>query len=95
MPAKRCPRKGCKADMRELRADAVWCSRKCYIAVRRDPRAYRDPTPRPRPSGKQISYRKAVEEVAFYLRRAGALTSLQAHELAEDILRRALPERQR
>jgi hypothetical protein len=81
--------------MSELRADALWCSRKCYIAVRRDPRAYRDPTPRPRPSGKQISYRKAVEEVALFLACTESLALAEARKLAERILHDALPERQR
>ena len=92
---KRCPRKGCKADMSLLRSDAVWCSRKCYMTVKRDPSAYRAPTRTPHPGGPQVSYRKAVDEVAFLLTHVVPLDAERATTLAESALRNALPERQR
>jgi hypothetical protein len=91
---KRCPRKGCKADMSALRSDAVWCSRKCYIAVRRDPRAYRAPTTIARPGGRQVSYRKAVDVLtADFVAYGNNPDVVRAY--FERVLARALPERQR
>lgn len=94
--SKRCPRKGCKADMSGMRADAVWCSRKCYIAVRRDPRAYRDPTePSRSRSGRQLSYRRTVEWLTLYLVCTQGLDPQRAQHNAELQLSALLPERQR
>lgn len=92
---KRCPRKGCKSDMSEMRADAVWCSRKCYIAVRRDPKAYRDPTRHESRSGRQISYRKTVDWFAMYLIDAEGYSEDWAHYCAEQIIGELLSDRQR
>ncbi len=81
--------------MSALRSDATWCSRKCYIAVKRDPRAYRAPTRTPRAGGKQASYRKAVDGVTALLRDHYGVDAEDAHLIAEITLTPALPRKQR
>ncbi len=50
----------------------------------------------PRPSGRQLSYRRAVRAVAAYLVGARIIVNpAEAEKVAENILRRVLPARQR
>lgn len=49
----------------------------------------------PRPGGRQLSYRRAVRVLAGYLADQGIATEAQAERVAERVLARALPARQR
>lgn len=80
----------------------LYASNACKARVWKDKTGYRlqgrqerCQTPKERRSGRQVSYRKAVDEVAFFIRYTNQLDPDRARALAEDILTRALPERQR
>lgn len=93
-----CP---CKASLEGMRTDAVWKSKACALRWRRENPGKELPgrnnahiiDTRSR-SGLQLSYRKAVGEVAHLIRPL-ALSPGEATALAEQTLSRALPVRQR
>lgn len=92
---------GCGASLDGMRKDAIYASAHCRTLGWKRRVGYADPrrrkaspngkTGRSKPSGLQVSYRKAVRELADVMD-AGNPESL---ELAGRILARALPERQR
>jgi hypothetical protein len=89
----------CKRRIKGKRPDAKYCSDACRMAAyrsRHDPAGapYR-PDLRPRASGRQVSYRKAVDVVEAVLVECGHPRSDATRVLAERWMRDALPERQR
>lgn len=92
-----CARPGCGASLSGMRANAVWCSRACYIAAKRAARADTTPTRRVkrRPGGRQASLGPAIRMVAAGLVDEFGLSEAQAERLARKWLARALPARQR
>lgn len=93
--AVRCSRKGCLADMADMRSDALWCSRACYERVRRSESAHRSPMPQSGPSGLQVSYRRAVLAMAICLSTVHDVPVAQAQAEAEGFLGYALSDAQR
>lgn len=105
-----CARPECGRSLRGMRTDAVWCSEACR---KRDAREHpaehaqrrRSPDKAPtkrrrRPSGLQISYQRAVRELANELAGLPPATDhdrAPAHHrrVAADVLSRALSDRQR
>lgn len=93
---------GCKRSLNGMRRDAVWYSRACAVRWARsnpgksllDAHSANGGRTRRRsgPSGRQVSYRKAVATLADWL---NVLPTDDSTLHAEEILRPALPARQR
>ncbi len=87
----------CGGSLWGVRADAKWCSAACRMAAYRAAKASRTRNQRrSRPGGRQISYGVAVRMLVRYLVQAQiAADAEQAQAVAERVLTRALPARQR
>lgn len=97
-----CANKNCGASLDGMRASARYCSAGCRTAGWKDRKGitgYRavkaSLNGRRKPSGMQISYRKAVEALARRLAALGPLGPDDALTAAERVLRPALSDRQR
>jgi hypothetical protein len=100
-----CAHEGCSTVLAGARPEAVYCSAACRTAAWRARSGYRIPTlseqrkpsqnGRAKPSGLQVSYRKAVDQVADMLERSFIEKPCNARRLAEGAVKAALSERQR
>lgn len=96
-----CERDGCENQLDEMHGGARYCSNACKTAAWRDRTGYRllgvrkpSQTRKSRRSGRQVSYRKAVEALAGDYIAMGMLPSVAAQR-AVRVLAPTLPERQR
>jgi hypothetical protein len=100
-----CERDGCENQLDEMHGGARYCSNACKTAAWRDRTGYRllgvrkpSQTRKSRRSGRQISYRKAVEVLAAHLAAEEfhwCESDDEWYAVAEAWLHDALPERQR
>ncbi len=88
-----CGRAACTNDLSGMRDKSKWCSRACYIAVRRGAKPYIKPTSGP--SGIQVSYRRATMAMAVCLSTKYGVPVEQAMEDAEGYIGHVLSDKQR
>lgn len=92
-----CQAPGCNTSLEGMRASAVYCSASCRTRGWKDKkgitgyRAVKASRNGRRRGGLQVSYRKAVDQLARYLPTVAPLAPGGAVEEAERILRPALP----